>query len=175
MSDETPPMIRSNLPGGQMHPGLIRADELEDPENGVPTLVRQSMPSTCQRVRQTQRLACPSECPGRQRDGGCLLDIVKAAQAAGVEWAFEIDTVEPFFWDYAGDPIPGLITERRNVGEVHTRWEEGYGPQSWEPEIVKVPQTVSFQCPHCGRQNTKPVENVNYWCDHCGKNAKMRS
>jgi hypothetical protein len=47
---------------------------------------------------------CDAYCAGRQRDGGCLADVVRAAQAAGLEWRFELDP--DGFWTYAGDPIP---------------------------------------------------------------------
>ena len=72
------------------------------------------MPANCRRVQATGgRCGTPfGDCEGRQRDGGCLLDLVRAAEAAGVRWAFEIDDRLPnlrvetnVFWDYCGDPI----------------------------------------------------------------------
>lgn len=119
MTDELPPLTlgTSGLTG---RPQIARAPEIEkvyDPETGLPVdppPVRvKSMPSNCLRVLSSPLAVergggCNMDCPGRQRDGACLAEIVKAANAAGVEWEFEVSRVgEMIWWDYIGPEIPG--------------------------------------------------------------------
>lgn len=62
------------------------------------------MPSACLRVFSSPRpLDCPLDCPGLQQDGGCLTQIVRLANAAGVEWEFELDREGN--WIYCGAPL----------------------------------------------------------------------
>lgn len=62
------------------------ADE-HDPED--PTPARPALPSGClRRLSLPRDTGCPDDCEGRQRDGGCLCDIVHE-RGGGV--VFEID------------------------------------------------------------------------------------
>jgi hypothetical protein len=76
-------------------------DELEpeplDPE-WAPAL-----PPSCLRVLSVPKAECPLDCPGQQRDGSCLCDIVRAAVAQDVQWQFEID--REMYWNYVGEPL----------------------------------------------------------------------
>jgi hypothetical protein len=58
-----------------------------------------AIPAPCLRLlhsRNPETFGCPSDCAGRQRDGGCLCDIVREAEVAGEEWSFEID--KDMYW-----------------------------------------------------------------------------
>lgn len=144
----------------------------EDPVTGEPVWPRRgtalAIPSTCLRVLTVPRAPCPGvECPGQQRDGGCLCDIVRAAQTAGVEWRFEVDPNDGY-WDYAGEPVPGLTVTRSDFGRVETAWDPGAGPSAAEAVTEPPP---SFDCPHCGEHVEQTPENFHWWCPACGKNA----
>lgn len=183
MTDET-------LPGSIGTAGLTgRADpafgnpqamrtppELEPEETQAGS--RPAMPASCLRAYsmppRPDRGGCATSwgtCPGVQRDGGCLLDIVRAAVAAGVKWRFEVDPHDGY-WDYDGDPIPGFVTERRDFGQIHTRWEPGYEPADRHAAAAVV--LATFECPHCHTVNTQDPANFHFWCMRCGKNAKER-
>jgi hypothetical protein len=45
-----------------------------------------AIPGSCLRVLTSFRAECPSDCIGRQPEGGCLCDIVRAANEQGVAW-----------------------------------------------------------------------------------------
>ena len=67
-----------------------------------------AIPSPCLRVLYSlfpldQGGGCQHDCPGVQPGGGCLCDIVRAADAQGVEWRFELD--RDGSWAYAGPPL----------------------------------------------------------------------
>lgn len=80
-------------------------EQLDEPvgydDQGEPIWVEprapgKAIPSNCLRVLHSplpvdRGGGCSLDCPGLQKDGSCLCDIVRAANAAGVEWAFEID------------------------------------------------------------------------------------
>ena len=119
MSDPVPPNIgASGLIGRpSVRPPNI---DLEQPvgydEQGAPIFEQPpaegpSIPGSCLRVLHTplpvgQGGDCPFDCPGRQADNSCLLDIVRAAQAQDVEWSFEVKMMEwgPL-WIYNGPPL----------------------------------------------------------------------
>jgi hypothetical protein len=63
------------------------------------------MPSRClQTFASLQGKECPGvDCQGFQRDGGCLLGIVRRANAQGLTWVFEVD--RDGYWIYAGPPL----------------------------------------------------------------------
>lgn len=99
-------------------PLIVRkADELEEPEGydeagnpiwAEPRAVCPSIPPNCLRVLHSPLPVgygggCSHDCPGLQRDGGCLCDIVRAANEQGVEWSFEIDRDD--YWVYVGPPL----------------------------------------------------------------------
>lgn len=48
---------------------------------------------------------CRNDCPGRMRDGSCLAQLAREANAAGIEWRFEIDPRDNT-WIYVGPPLP---------------------------------------------------------------------
>lgn len=62
-----------------------------------------ALPSTCIRVLSSPRGECQVDCVGRQPDGSCLCDIVRAANEKGVEWTFEID--RDGCWCYTGPDL----------------------------------------------------------------------
>lgn len=176
MSEEVPIVVGSaGLTGRQQ---IARpAEDLEEPEGydddgkpiwSKPRAQGRGIPATCLRVLSGPRSdGCSVGCPGVQRDGGCLCDVVRAAVAAGVTWKFEVDRVDGF-WDYEGDPIPGFVTERRDFGQIHTRWLPGHEPS--EPfEVKPEPTHFDFRCPHCGRCEVHVLGL--YWCSECGLNA----
>lgn len=116
MSDDTVPIIIGNagLVGRQQiarTPLIVYEDE--DDEDGRPVQKPNAvgaMPGNCRRVLYSplpldRGGGCDSGCGGFQRDGRCLLDVVKAAVAAGVDdWQFQIDPVS-LFWEYCGPPF----------------------------------------------------------------------
>lgn len=159
MGEEVPIIIGSaGLTGRQQ---IVRDSELEvetDDEGRAilppPKQVGKAMPPNCRRVLSSPLSidrggGCSTDCPGRQRDGGCLLDVVRAAEAQGIDWSFEIvNDGLTLWWDFVGDaprPIPV------------------------EP-IVEAPPF--FICPHCGKRNEQSLSSFHYWCTGCGKNAK---
>lgn len=98
--------------------------ELEQPisyeEDGTPVYAQESapgssLPATCLRILHSLNPeahgGCPSDCAGRQVDGGCLCDIVRAANEQGVEWSFEVrvtEEIDPRYggvWTYTGPPL----------------------------------------------------------------------
>lgn len=92
-------------PGQNLRPRLA-FDELEQEPPEIEGW-RPALPSGCLRRLASPRpdeLGCGSMCEGRQRDGGCLCDIVKAANDAGVRWTFEID--RDLYWVYTGPELP---------------------------------------------------------------------
>lgn len=159
MTDDLPPIIVGSA-GLTGRPSVrpVETEPLEYDDDGrlivpAPQAVGKAMPPSCLRVLSSplpddRGGGCAIGCPGRQRDGGCLLDIVKSAAAQGVEWSFElVHDGETVWWDYAGPelaPIP-------------------------EPEEEPGP---SFECPHCGEHNEQDTANFHYWCARCGKNAR---
>jgi hypothetical protein len=145
-------------------------DEYADFDPGAkPVPMGQAIPGNCRRVMDSPiQKGCPPGCAGVQRDGGCLCDIVRAAREAGVAWRFEVDPHDGF-WDYAGDPIPGLVIERRDYGQVHTAWQPGHEPA--DPYADSVPEPQSFDCPHCGAHNEQDPASFHWWCGSCGRNA----
>lgn len=82
-------------------------------ENGRPVFAQlpaegPALPSSCSHVLSSFRHAdCPFDCPGRQRDGSCLTETVRACMAAGVDWTaqgmFELD--KDNFWVYMGPAL----------------------------------------------------------------------
>lgn len=90
----------------------VNYDDIEDPEDLDLSIERVAlaMPSMCRRTLNMPPSSpfslCQPDCAGMQRDGGCLCDIVREANAQGVEWRFEIDASG--YWVYAG---PALSTE----------------------------------------------------------------
>ncbi len=130
-----------------------------------------AIPSNCRRVLATQLppdvfpgyCEAPVDgCPGIQRDGTCLAQIVMAAQDQGVDWEFEVnpDRNDPtgahVWWDYIGPPLKPF--EPRLPPNVPPR-----------PPVVQEPTHFEFTCPHCGNQEVFPLGF--YWCSACGKNA----
>src|SRR6266404_1015950 len=104
MSEELPPMIvgAAGLTG---RPQRARPEDLEEPdgydENGnpiwlEPRAVGRAIPPNCLRVLfsplpEDRGGGCSLDCPGQQRDGSCLCDIVRSADAQDIDWSFEID------------------------------------------------------------------------------------
>lgn len=60
-------------------------------------------PGCVRRLSVPKPLECPDGCAGRQPDESCLCEIVVAAEARGVEWAFELD--REGFWVYCGPAL----------------------------------------------------------------------
>jgi endogenous inhibitor of DNA gyrase (YacG/DUF329 family) len=149
----------------------------EDPE-GEAVAKRHAvgaMPGNCRRVRSSPLPiesggGCLALCDGRQRNGDCLLDVVRAAEAAGIKgWCFEVDPNDGY-WDYAGPPIPGYVQERGEApGAVIGRWEPGSEPAPIFDVTPIAPP--SYDCPHCGEHVVQDPSNLHYWCPRCGKNA----
>lgn len=93
---------------------------------------------------------CRADCPGLQKDGGCLAEIVKAANTQGVDWSFALEREgERWWWVYAGPPV-----------DV---------PDLSYPGGEPVATTHTFKCPHCRKKVEQDVGN--WWCPKCGKNA----
>ena len=103
----------AGLTGRQEVVRVPDGDELMEPVVHAPAQV---MPPNCLRVFQSPRGGSCAEsggygfvgpCAGLQEDGGCLIDIVRRAQAQGVEWAFEVawDEYGNQTWRYAGPPL----------------------------------------------------------------------
>lgn len=72
---------------------------------------RFSIPANCLRVLNSPLAAdrgggCQHDCPGKQRDGGCLCDIVSAANQAGIAWSFQVDAEG--YWVSTGDAPPEI-------------------------------------------------------------------
>ena len=68
-----------------------------------------ALPGPCTRNLQSPSQGmvyggCPEDCAGRAGKDYCLCDLVRAAEAQGKEWRFEINerTGE---WEYAGEPL----------------------------------------------------------------------
>ena len=128
MADEPRILGNAGLTGRQQ---VVRVPDfdVDDEGNAVPN--RQpagAMPGNCRRVLSSplppdRGGGCPVDCPGRQRDGGCLLEVAKAAQAAGIrDWQFDVNPVD-LFWDYTGPPIPGYTQVRGDEpGAVIGQW-----------------------------------------------------
>lgn len=159
---EDPPPITIGAAGLTGRPQIQRPVELEAPdgydEDGnpvwdTPRATGKAIPPACLRVLQLPegKGECGLDCPGKQRDGGCLCDIVRAANAQGVDWSFEIDARDGF-WDYDG---PELDL-----------------PPPGEPLYPPIPRKVSFfMCPSCRYTNEQDPDNFHYWCKNCGVNA----
>lgn len=71
-----------NPPGASGRP--LPFDELEREHSPAP----RAIPPLCLRVLQSPKAVCEANCPGLQRDGGCLAVLVCGA-ADG--WGLEID------------------------------------------------------------------------------------
>jgi hypothetical protein len=88
---------------------IVRPEpEEEYQEEAAPRSMGRAMPANCLRVLHSLLAperggGCSVDCPGLQRDGSCLCDIVRAANEQGVEWKFDLD--KDNYWVYAG---PGL-------------------------------------------------------------------
>ncbi len=172
--DDVPPVSIGGAAGLTGRQQIVRIPEEYDDKDLPNRALGQAMPASCKRVMSSplpvdQGGGCPYDCPGRQRDGGCLLDVVRAARAAGVRWKFDVDPHD-HYWDYDGDPIPGFETQRGDFGQIHTRWEEGHAPP--DPFAVTAPEPQFFDCPHCGETNEQNPDNFHWWCGSCGKNAR---
>lgn len=118
MADELPPpsLGTSGLTGRPQIPRVPDVEQFYDEDGRLvdpPPVRARTMPPNCLRVLSSplpvdRGGGCNMDCPGRQRDGSCLAEIVKAANAAGLEWEFEITRVgETIWWDYIGPEIPG--------------------------------------------------------------------
>lgn len=87
-------MLLGNV-GRPTHPQQVRpAPEFDEPEtDGAPVRTGVALPPGCVRVLHDPfgRLSCVTLCPGVQRDGGCLCDVVRDCAARGVAVEFEID------------------------------------------------------------------------------------
>ena len=88
---------------------IVRPEPDEEfQEEGEPRSLGRAMPANCLRVLHSPLApdhggGCTMDCPGLQRDGGCLCDIVRAANAKGVEWSFELDADN--YWVYVGPDL----------------------------------------------------------------------
>lgn len=129
--------------------------ETGDPIWGAPRAVGKAMPPNCLRVLNSplpldRGGGCSIDCPGKQRDGGCLCDIVRVANAQGIDWKFEVDPRDNS-WIYAGPDLAGV--------------------EALDPRAAPEPEEHVFVCPHCSREVRR--ELGNWWCswDGCGKNA----
>ena len=76
--------------------------ELEPEQRGTDD--QTAIPAPCLRNLSSPRGECRVDCPGVQRDGSCLCDIVRAANEQGVPWRFEIDAIDGV-WEYMGPPL----------------------------------------------------------------------
>lgn len=85
MSDEAPP-IRVTLVGREKYEPEFDEDAL--PPEGT------AIPSGCLRHLNIPGHVCEGECAGRQRDGSCLAELVKAAPAG---WSMTLD--DEGFWN----------------------------------------------------------------------------
>ncbi len=122
MSEEVPVIVgghgltgRPLVPRPQDDPILPVGED----ENGRPVFAEEpapgpTIPPSCLRLLVaplrpdgSPRHTCDGYCPGRQPGGGCLVDIVRRAQAQGVEWRFDVIAHEDGRgeWRYAGDPL----------------------------------------------------------------------
>jgi hypothetical protein len=101
---EIPEIMGAGLTGRRQ---IVRDVELPVDEDGYEIPVEsKAMPSPCIRTMQIG-CDCPVDCPGRQRDGSCLADIVRRANQHGIDWMFEVSHQgERLWWDYSGPPIP---------------------------------------------------------------------
>lgn len=89
---------------GQLTRPRIPYEDLEHEPPDLPEW-RPALPAGCLRRLSSPRPdECNSLCEGKQRDGSCLCEIVRAANAAGIKWSFEID--KDLFWTYIGPEIP---------------------------------------------------------------------
>lgn len=84
--------------GEDEHGSPVFAETPADGPSLPPACLRRlSMPD-----RGDGRNQCDAYCAGRQRDGSCLTDIVRLAQAAGIEPSFELDS--DGYWIYNAAP-----------------------------------------------------------------------
>lgn len=98
---DTPIVLGSAGLMGRPQVRPISTDLEEEPLR--PEGQRASMPANCLRVLNSPLAperggGCQHDCPGRQRDGGCLADIVRDA---GSQCAFEIDA--DGYWVHIGE------------------------------------------------------------------------
>jgi hypothetical protein len=156
--------------------GKPRIPEVEPDEDGRRVMSANVIPGNCRRMLSTPvGTECDTTCGGRQRDGTCLLDIVRAAAAAGIEPIFEIDPVGGF-WDYAGPPIPDVQLPPRLGENVSPTDEQADArllpvvqPMAKTDHGEVVPTT--YECPHCGSHIQQYLANYHFWCPVCGLNA----
>lgn len=122
MAGEDVPPVILGAAGLTGRPLINRDHDLVQPigedESGAPIFAEPPQPSkaippNCLRILNSPLHAgrgggCSQGCVGLQADGGCLTDIVKRAQAAGVDWLFEVsyDGYGNQVWSYAGPPLP---------------------------------------------------------------------
>lgn len=164
MTENLPPTTVGSA-GLTGRPQIVRLpDALDEPdgydEHGnpiwdEPRAPGKAMPPNCLRVLNSplpveRQGGCSLDCPGLQRDGSCLCDIVRAANEQGVDWKFEIDRDN--YWVYEGPPLAAYTP-----------------PEPFAEPELPIP---TFNCPHCGETNEQSHSNFHYWCLHCGKNAK---
>lgn len=91
-------MLRSPPPGRPIPDPVQPASVTENGQAvyAQPVAEGPALPSTCLRKMHAINPMvfggdCPYECPGRQRDGGCLVDIISERNSSGLPWVFEID------------------------------------------------------------------------------------
>jgi hypothetical protein len=115
MTDNLPPIMVGTA-GLTGRPQRVRNEELEQPDGylddgtpfwDTPRAVGRAIPPNCLRVLFSPLPAdrgggCSMDCPGKQHDGGCLCDLVRDANAQGIDWSFEID--REGFWNPVWNP-----------------------------------------------------------------------
>ncbi len=76
-------------------PQIARPGDLDQPEDDAAHAPSEgiALPGACIRSLSmpTGHVECASDCPGRGRDGSCAADLVRAENAAGRPWRFEVD------------------------------------------------------------------------------------
>lgn len=87
---------------------IVRPEPEEEFQETGPQSMGRAMPANCLRVLHSplppdRGGGCSMDCPGVQRDGSCLCDIVRAANEQGVEWKFDLD--KDNYWVYVGPDL----------------------------------------------------------------------
>lgn len=83
-------------------------EENGQPVFAVPPGEGPAIPTHCmRRLGAFRPMDCQMECEGRQRDGSCLVDVIRECVAEGVDWTargvFELD--KDRFWTYKGPAL----------------------------------------------------------------------
>lgn len=106
-------------------------------EDGTPVYAEpphpgHTIPPNCLRVLNSplpleRGGGCNHDCPGKARDGACLLEKVREANECEIEWSFDIDA--DGYWFYNGPELPTQQTDAAHremlAYEAERDWDDG--------------------------------------------------